>query len=167
MHGDALAARAVAMLRPHAAQVIVSANRHRSRYMNLADGVVADRIPGFAGPLAGIEAGLCAIRSPLLIICPCDIGTLPRGLVARLIRTLRLHGSIDIAVVHDRDRRQPLLAAVRRRVAPQLRAYLASGGRSAYGWLETLRVRDVHTQIRLENHNVATPIPPAKPGNRD
>lgn len=151
--GQPMVIWAVTQLRPHAALIMISINRHRSRYAQLADRVIVDGIPDHAGPLAGILAGLKAARTPLVVVCPCDVIALPPNVVQRLISALRLHGDANVAVVRDSVRRQPLLAAIRRRVTPQLANYMSAGGRSALGWLDTLRVHDVRISGHLQNQN--------------
>jgi molybdopterin-guanine dinucleotide biosynthesis protein A len=56
--GRAILARVVERLKPQVAAMVVSANGDPSRFDPFALPVVADRVPGFAGPLAGIQAGL-------------------------------------------------------------------------------------------------------------
>lgn len=153
--GRALAERTATALRPFGHVVAVSANRHQTRYRQFADVVVADRIPGFQGPLAGISAALRATGAPRLLVCPCDVVELPSTLPIRLLRALRLHGAADVAVARDDVRRQHLVAALRARIKPGLDAYLAAGGRSVHGWLDTVNVVEVRVHGRLANHNVS------------
>ncbi len=135
LDGLPLAAHAVAMLRPHAARVLISANRHLETYRALADGVVADRRPGFPGPLAGLEAGLAAAQSPMVLLCPCDAVPLPSGLPAALLQPLARAPEIEAVVAHDGDSLQPLVSAVRRSALAGVTCYLDGGRRSVRGWL--------------------------------
>lgn len=141
--GRPLAGHGVAYLAPACEVVMISANRNRSRYAGLADLVVADRGGDFAGPLAGIRAALGAVRTRVLITCPCDVPGLDPALPAVLVRRLRLSPGAEVAVLHDGERRQPLLLAVRGNLGASLDAYLANGGRSVRGWLDTRRVAEV------------------------
>jgi molybdenum cofactor guanylyltransferase len=50
--------------------------------------VVADAIPDFAGPLAGLHAALSAARTPYVATAPCDSPFLPVDLVFRLFSAL-------------------------------------------------------------------------------
>src|SRR6266404_4195058 len=50
--------RVLAGLKPQCAAVILNANGDPARFADTALPVVADSVPGFAGPLAGILAGL-------------------------------------------------------------------------------------------------------------
>src|SRR5262245_10299339 len=56
--GRTILARIVERLEPQVAAMVVSANGDPSRFASYDLAVVADRVPGFAGPLAGIQAGL-------------------------------------------------------------------------------------------------------------
>jgi molybdopterin-guanine dinucleotide biosynthesis protein A len=56
--GRTILAGIVERLGPQVAAMVVSANGDPSRFAPFALPVVADRVSGFAGPLAGIQAGL-------------------------------------------------------------------------------------------------------------
>lgn len=152
--GVPLAGYAAAVLAPWCDEVVVSANRNLTRYQALADWVVADDHPGFAGPLAGIAAALAARPAPRWLVCPCDLTDLPGAVPGELLRALRLRPGIDVAVAHDTERLQPLVLAVRRHVLRGIRQYLAAGGRSVHGWLEQIPVARVELSVALGNRNV-------------
>ena len=86
--GQALVERTLAALATqHAFSArLASANREPQRYPGLGLRVVGDRIEGFPGPLAGIEAILAACTTPLLLTVPVDLRTIPPDLVARCWR---------------------------------------------------------------------------------
>jgi molybdopterin-guanine dinucleotide biosynthesis protein A len=149
-----MAARAAALLAPYCDVLVVSANRNLTRYARWADVVTADDQRGYLGPLAGIAAGLASVRTRCLLTCPCDMAGVPERTPPRLLRSLRLHGWADVAVLHDADRLQPLVAAWRGNLGPPLLAHLAAGGRSVHGWLATLNVAVVHTRATVVNRNV-------------
>ena len=77
-----LAQHAVERLAPQVGRVWVSANRNLDAYRGFGVAVVADaplvETPaadtdaGFAGPLAGVLAGLDAVVTPYLAAVPCD-----------------------------------------------------------------------------------------------
>jgi len=92
----------------------ISANRYADRYEPLGLRAVPDRIPGFPGPLAGIDALLAACATPWLLTVPVDLRSLPTGLVAKLI------AGENGAVAHDATGLQPLVA-----VWPVARARIA------------------------------------------
>ena len=102
--------------------------------------MVPDAIGGFAGPLAGLHAGLGAATRPLALTVPCDSPFLPADLAARLARAL---GDRDLAVARTGDQPHPVFSLVRRAVLPHLTAFLAGGGRKIDAWYATLKVVEV------------------------
>src|SRR3989440_7529102 len=81
--------RVLARLKPQCAAVILNANGDPARFADTALPVVADSVPGFAGPLAGILAGLdwASAHAPAITdvaSVPGDCPFLPRDLVTRL-----------------------------------------------------------------------------------
>ncbi|MEM9104398.1 MAG: molybdenum cofactor guanylyltransferase MobA [Pseudomonadota bacterium] len=56
--GQPMLARVVERLRPQVGHLILNANGDPNRFASFGLPVVADNITGFAGPLAGVEAGM-------------------------------------------------------------------------------------------------------------
>jgi molybdenum cofactor guanylyltransferase len=88
--GISFLAHAAAALRPQCAGLVLSANGDRARFAGLDMPVIADNVPGFKGPLAGILAGLDWIAMhyravPLAISVPADTPFFPADLVVRLL----------------------------------------------------------------------------------
>ena len=69
---------------PAPATVLLSANRSFAAYAALNFTPLPDLTPDFAGPLAGMEAGLVACPHDWLLVVPCDAITLPPDLVTQL-----------------------------------------------------------------------------------
>ena len=113
LDGRRLVERVIERLAPQVDTLVVNANRNLDAYAGLGYPVVADRIEGFAGPLAGIHAGLTACATPLLATAPCDAPFLPADLVARLRAALESQPS-HIAVARTVDGLQPTFALMRR-----------------------------------------------------
>jgi molybdopterin-guanine dinucleotide biosynthesis protein A len=81
--------RVLDRLRPQCSGIILNANGDPSRFAATGLPVVADDVPGFAGPLAGILAGLdwAAAHAPEVAwvgSAPGDCPFLPRDLIGRL-----------------------------------------------------------------------------------
>jgi molybdopterin-guanine dinucleotide biosynthesis protein A len=81
--------RVLERLRPQCTQLILNANGDPARFAATKLPVVADTVPDFSGPLAGILAGLdwTAAHAPGIadiVSVPGDCPFLPRDLVARL-----------------------------------------------------------------------------------
>src|SRR5438046_4854673 len=89
--------RVLARLKPQCAAVILNANGDPARFADTALPVVADSVPEFAGPLAGILAGLdwAAAHVPAITAVasvPGDCPFLPRDLVTRLSAAREMAG---------------------------------------------------------------------------
>jgi len=115
-------------LRPQVAEAVISANRNIERYRGTGAKVVSDAGGDYAGPLAGISAGLHACPTPYMAVAPCDGPFIPADLVSRLGQAFRT-GRVEIAAAHDGERLHPTFALIDRSVRDALDAYLAGGGR--------------------------------------
>jgi molybdopterin-guanine dinucleotide biosynthesis protein A len=140
LHGEPMIAHVLARLAPQVDDIVINANQNLERYGAFGHRVVSDRIGGFAGPLAGVHAGLGAIAHPLAVTVPCDSPFLPADLVARLRAQL---GGNDLAVAKTGAQAHPVFALVRRSVAENLQAFLAAGGRKIDAWYAALKVVEV------------------------
>jgi molybdopterin-guanine dinucleotide biosynthesis protein A len=129
-------------LRPQVTEIIINANQHQAEYARYGCRVVADEIGGFAGPLAGLHAGLKANVHPFLVTVPCDSPFLPRDLVARLHAAL-VASHADLAVAKTGDQPHPVFALVRESLAPHLARFLEAGGRKIDAWYAALKVVEV------------------------
>src|SRR5215472_4771836 len=81
--------RIVERLRPQVKHLVLNANGDPARFAAYGLSVVADSVEGFAGPLAGVLAGLDwaaanAPDCPWVASVPTDAPFLPADLVARL-----------------------------------------------------------------------------------
>ncbi|CAM3300821.1 molybdenum cofactor guanylyltransferase MobA [Halomonas lysinitropha] len=129
--GRPLVAHVRERLAGRVAEVLINANRNAEAYAPLADRVIADAEGGFQGPLMGIYSGLCAARTPWLLVTPCDTPALPHDLVDRLVVGV---GEGDIAVAFDGERLHPVVALIRTSLAEDLAAALADGERKIDRW---------------------------------
>jgi molybdopterin-guanine dinucleotide biosynthesis protein A len=123
---------------PQVDDIVISANRNLERYRALGFPVVADVLPDFAGPLAGLHAALPHTRHPLAACVPCDSPAFPLDLVERLRQALEREKA-QIAVPQAGGRVHPVFCLVRRDVWDSLAAYLAGGGRKVGTWHAGLR----------------------------
>jgi len=125
-------------------RVLVSANQCQAQYAQRAP-VITDAelaIDG-AGPLMGILAGLRYAQTSWLLVCPGDTPYLHAGWYRPLLDHVKGAPTVDAAVIHDGDRRQPLHALLRSHLATNLTGYLGRGGRSVLGWLSELHTADI------------------------
>ena len=140
LHGKPMIEHVLARFAPQVDEIVINANQNHDRYAAFGHRVVPDRVGGYAGPLAGLHAGLAAVSRPLAVTVPCDSPFLPADLVERLQRAL---GANDLAVAKTGDQAHPVFALVRRSVATNLEAFLASGGRKIDAWYASLKVVEV------------------------
>lgn len=140
LRGRPMVAWALERLAPQVDEILVNANQNAEAYAKLGYRVVPDSVGGFAGPLAGLHAGLQAASHPLAVSVPCDSPFLPLDLVVRLKSFL---GENDLAVAKTGDQAHPVFALVRRSVLPHLESFLAGGGRKIDAWYATLAAVEV------------------------
>lgn len=135
--GRPMVAHVVERLAPQVAELLINANRNAEAYAGFGVPVVADRVEGFAGPLAGLDAGLHAAGKECgwVATCPCDSPFLPLDLVARLLKSAVAAGA-DAAMARADGQTQPVFLLARRSAAASLAAYLAGGGRKIDRWVE-------------------------------
>jgi molybdopterin-guanine dinucleotide biosynthesis protein A len=127
-------------LRPQVDEVLINANQNLETYAAFGHRVVPDDIGGFAGPLAGLHAGMKAAAHPLIATVPCDSPFLPQDLIFRLKSQL---GTNDLAVAKTGEQPHPVFALVRRHCLESLEAFLAQGGRKIDAWYASLQVVEV------------------------
>ena len=142
LDGTPMVAHVLARLAPQVGDVLINANQNLDRYRAFGHPVIPDAVGGFAGPLAGLHAGLTQASRDFVVTVPCDSPFLPLDLVARLRAALeREHAQLAVARTFDQP--HPVFALVRRDVLPNLAAFLESGGRKIDAWYAALRVVEV------------------------
>jgi len=145
--GKPMARHAIERLLPQVGSVMVNANRNLERWLELAAPVWADETPGFAGPLAGLEAGLIHCATPWLLAVPCDSPFLPLDLAERLAAAVEEHDAdLAFAVTREagmRPQPHPVFCLVKASRLPVLSQYLREGGRRMDGWYKELKAVEV------------------------
>ena len=142
LQGRPLIQHVLDRLIPQVDDVLINANQNIARYKEFGCPVVPDRIGGFAGPLAGLDAGLHATEVPLVVTVPCDSPFLPHDLVARL-EAARSSIDAEVAVARTGSQPHPVFALVCTRVRPHLVDFLARGERKIDLWYASLNVIEV------------------------
>ena len=142
LDGRPMIAHVLARLAPQVADVLINANQNIDRYAAFGLPVVPDAVEGFAGPLAGLHAGLSRATRGCVVTVPCDSPFLPADLVARLSDALAVGGA-QLAVAKTFDQPHPVFCLVRRDVLPHLARFLEGGGRKIDAWYATLSVVEV------------------------
>jgi molybdenum cofactor guanylyltransferase len=111
--GKTILARVLERLTPQCTRVILNANGDPARFADTGLPVVPDSVPDFAGPLAGILAGLdwAAAHAPEIadvVSVPGDCPFLPRDLVPRLLAA-RQSAGLPLACARSGDWRHPVV----------------------------------------------------------
>lgn len=130
--GVSILDRVLARLRPHCTGVLINANGDPARFSAFGLPVVADEVPDFAGPLAGVLAGLewAAQHAPdidWLVTAPADCPFLPHDLVPRLHLVAREEGR-PLACARSGEWRHPVVGLWPVALAGDLRRALIDEG---------------------------------------
>ncbi len=150
-NGKPLVQHAIDRLRAQVGPLLINANRNLDVYAAFGLPVVADAADSanaafgdFAGPLAGMLAGLQHCSTPYLVSVPCDSPGFAPDLVARLAQGLQ-DNAADMAMAASlepgNDNRrdaivqvQPVFCLMKIALVSSLAAYLHSGQRRIDRW---------------------------------
>jgi molybdopterin-guanine dinucleotide biosynthesis protein A len=129
--GKPLLDRIIERARPQVDALIINANGNPARFAPYGLPVVSDPVAGFAGPLAGVLAGMewtRANRPDCLLIATfaADTPFFPRDVVANLLDVL--DAGADIACAHSGGRNHPVFGLWPTALANDLRASLVEDG---------------------------------------
>jgi molybdopterin-guanine dinucleotide biosynthesis protein A len=130
--GTTILERVIERLRPQCGRLVLNANSDPAAFADTGLTIVADSVPDYAGPLAGILAGLdwAARRAPKIewvVSVPSDCPFLPRDLVARLHQARAADDAI-LACARSGERRHPVIALWPVALREDLRQALTSDG---------------------------------------
>jgi molybdopterin-guanine dinucleotide biosynthesis protein A len=131
--GQQMVAHVIQRLSPQVDEILINANREIETYQSLGFTVITDEISDFAGPLAGLHAGMKAAKTEFLLSVPCDSPLLPEDLSQRLMAALELQQA-DIAVAKTGEQHHPVFCLCRTSLAQDLENFLNAGGRKVEGW---------------------------------
>jgi molybdopterin-guanine dinucleotide biosynthesis protein A len=111
--GTTILSRVLERMKPQCTRLILNANGDPARFADTGLPVIADHVPDFAGPLAGILAGLdwAAANAPgveYVASVPGDCPFLPRDLVSRLHRA-RAESGRPLACARSGEWRHPVV----------------------------------------------------------
>lgn len=141
-NGAPMAMHTLMRLSPQVGHMLINANRNLAAYESFGVPVVVDSVPDFAGPLAGVLAGLEQCQTPYLLTAPCDSPFVPIDLAAKLSQALVEAGArIALPVTLEPDENgqprrqvQPVFCLLNATLADDLTAYLQQGGRKIDAW---------------------------------
>jgi molybdopterin-guanine dinucleotide biosynthesis protein A len=111
--GATILERVLDRLRPQCGQIVLNANGDPARFAATGLPVIADDVPGFAGPLAGILAGLDWTAAHLpqiewIASVSGDCPFVPRDLIARLLAA-RIEAALPLACARSGEWRHPVV----------------------------------------------------------
>jgi len=136
--GATILARVLARLQPDCDPILLNANGDPARFARYGLPIVADSVPDFAGPLAGILAGLdwAAENAPgieWLASAPGDCPFLPNDLVPRL-HAARIAEKKPLACARSGEWRHPVAGLWPVALREDLRSALAEGLHKIEAW---------------------------------
>lgn len=136
--GATILARVIARARPQVMALMLNANGDPARFREFGLPVVSDSIPDFAGPLAGVLAGLDWVAANVagathLASFATDTPFLPVDLVARLTAAVT-DGKYDLACAASNGRTHPVFGLWPLALRDDLRAALHTGVRKVDQW---------------------------------
>ena len=166
LRGAPMIAHVLARLAPQVQTVLINANRNQERYRAFGHAVVPDAVAGFAGPLAGLHAGLKASGTEWVVTVPCDSPFFPTDLVAKLFDAAQAAGA-DLAVAKTGGQAHPVFALVRTSLLANLESFLAAGERKIDRWYAPLRTVEVGFPDEAAFSNINTPEELAAFDSRD
>jgi len=139
--GRPLVAHAIERLTPQAGTVIINANRDRTDFAGFSRPVVADTIEGFAGPLAGVLAGMLWARDQApnarwVATVAADTPFFPDDLIARCVAGAG-HMEDMIALARSGDKMHPVFGLWPIALADDLAEWLRTPeNRKVLAWVE-------------------------------
>ena len=146
--GRPLLQRVIDRMRPQVAALVLNANGDPRRFAGFGLPVVADSIADFAGPLAGILAGLdwaAAHRPncPVVASVATDAPFLPEDLVSRLLQGMDTAGA-ELACAASGGQAHPVIGLWPVRLRDELRrAVVEEGVRKVDVWTARYRLATV------------------------
>jgi molybdopterin-guanine dinucleotide biosynthesis protein A len=152
--GAPLIQHAISALAPQVTELCISANRELARYQQLGYIVVEDIIKDFAGPLAGIHAGLAQASTDWVATIPVDSPHISQDLVAKLV-ACQQQTEAEVIFASDGEFPQPVFLLLQKSLLASLATQLNSGDGKIMRWVKQQKHAEcVFTDKRLfENKN--------------
>jgi len=117
-----------------AGRLLISANRNIDAYQQYGE-VISDELADFQGPLAGIAKAMSVVRTPYLLVLPCDSPLINEVVIDRLIQCM-VNKDMDICVADDGSYIHPTLILIKTSLKDNLLDYLESGERKLGLWIK-------------------------------
>jgi len=125
LNGRPILTHVIERLRPQTTTMVINANGPPERFAEFNLPVTPDPIDGFAGPLAGVLAGMEWARKKApdtewIVTVACDTPFFPTDLVARFMENVRIRNA-DMAVASSNGRHHPVFGLWPVRLGDELR----------------------------------------------
>jgi len=149
LNGRPLMAHVIARLQGQASPIALNANGDVSRFCSFGLPIIQDATADFAGPLAGVLAGIrwaadAAPEAPFIVTVACDTPFFPRNLVERLLAST--DGiSPRVALASSGGKAHPVFGLWPVALADDLAVALEAGVRKVLHW--TARHAPVTTEF--------------------
>lgn len=132
LDGRPILTHVIERLTPQVGAMAINANGDAARFGDFGLPVVPDSVEGFAGPLAGVLAGLdwaahAAPEAEWVVSIACDTPFFPADLVSRLHEAVKGEGA-DMACAASGGRHHPVFGLWPVRLRESLRAALTEEG---------------------------------------
>lgn len=160
LDGRPMVSHVIERLQPQVGSMLMNVNRHLDDYAAFGLPLVSDVISGYAGPLAGLHAGLSQCDTPYLVSVPCDCPYLPIDLVSRLGDALissDAQAAYAVTLNENQTEHHPVFCLLKRDTLATLNDYLNKGGRKVITWLLRLNHAQVAFDGRAAFLNINTP----------
>lgn len=144
--GEPILKRVIDRLAPQVSGIVLNANGDPARFSEWGLPVIPDSVDGFAGPLAGVLAGLdwAADKADAIVTVAADTPFFPHDLATRLSSA----GPLALAATDD-GHRHPTFGLWPVALRHDLRQALADGTRKIVAW--------------TDRHNAASVVFPSDP----
>lgn len=163
---EAMVAHVARRLAPQVGQLMINVNQDIDQYAQFSDHLIADILPDYAGPLAGIHAGFNYCKSELMVTAPCDCPFLPLDLVDNLASALeQTNAQLAVVITTDSEgdgdhrprwQQQPVFCLLKTNLKSHLEAFLKNGGRKVSDWYRELSVVEVAFEHSADFRNINT-----------
>lgn len=163
---EAMVSHVVRRLAPQVGQLMINVNQDGDQYAPFSDHLIADILPNYAGPLAGVHAGLNYCKSDFMVTAPCDSPFLPLDLVQKLATALeQTNAQLAVVITADIDahhehslrwQQQPVFCLLKTNLKSHLEAFLKNGGRKVSDWYRELSVVEVAFEQSTDFRNINT-----------
>lgn len=136
--GEPILQRIIERLAPQVSAMVINANGEPSRFARFGLPVVADGVAGYAGPLAGVHAGLEWVKAnhpdlAYAVTVATDTPFLPSDLVSRFLA--EADGELRLMVARSGEGVHPVIGLWPVSLAKGLEASLGQGERTASKWV--------------------------------